>query len=437
MKRLAALWLGLVAACSDPSALAGDADLRDQAQAPDAAGADSPTPKRPSPPSAPPVLPGVDVALQRQAELFGQRRVGLLTHAGAVTRDGRRTVDALLDAGVDVVRLFTPEHGFGADREGPIQEGSMPGEGLDDGGTQLPVVSLYGDTRAPSQESLADLDLFVVDLQDVGVRFYTYAATLGLALEACARAELPVLVLDRPNPLGGELVAGPLLDLDRVDTYGLVCWHPLPVVHGCTLGELALLVRAERPLAVELDVVPVSGWSREMRFDQTGLRWVAPSPNLPDFEAARVYAGPALWEFTNLSVGRGTATPFRTVGAPWCDPSALLTELERDPPAGVIFAPTTFTPSRDPFQGQRCHGVRIEVVEPAAFDPVDLGLALGLALVAVHPERWDRTLFNKLLANREAASIIAAGGDRHALRSSWARDLAGFKARRAAYLLYP
>lgn len=389
----------------------------------------------PTPRSA--VLPGVDLALQRHAELFGQRRVGLLTHAAAVTSDGRRSVDALLAAGVDVVRLFTPEHGFGADREGPIQAGRIEAGGSALPIVSLPVVSLYGDARAPSPESLADLDLFVVDLQDVGVRFYTYAATLGLALEACAGAELPVLVLDRPNPLGGELVSGPLPDVDRIDAQGLICWHALPVVHGCTLGELALLVRAERSLSVELEVVRVAGWSRALRFDATGLPWAAPSPNLPDFEAARVYAGPALWEFTNLSVGRGTPTPFRTVGAPWCDATALLAQLERDPPAGVIFAPTSFTPSRAPFEGQRCHGVRIEVIEPSAFDPVELGLALGLALAAVHPEDWDRTQLDKLLANRQAAALVAGAAERRALSVSWERDRALFEARRAAHLLYP
>ena len=395
------------------------------ARSPEAAPGLEPAAERAAPRE--PVLAGIDVLLETRAAVLAGRRVGLLTHAAGVLRDGRRTVDALQDCGVEIAVLFAPEHGLASAGEGQLDDAR-------DARTGLRIASLYGSSRAPSAADLARIDVLVVDLQDVGARFYTYAATLGLALEACASSGTEVLVLDRPNPLGGLVVAGPLRDQDQAS---FTAWHTLTVRHGMTIAELARLYVAERPLPVELSVVACRGWRRDMLWEDTGLSWVPPSPNLPTPTSALLYPGVALWEFTNLSVGRGSALPFQQIGAPWLDARAAAAALERDPPAGVRIAATEFTPLAGPYAGELCRGLRFELAEPRACDPLDLGLALAAALRSVHAAEWDVAALDRLLADRETAALVLAGADRRAIQAAWAPEIAHFRARRARHLLYP
>ena len=293
---------------------------------------------------------GIDVlAAGGFAQLAGLR-IGLLANDASRDSSGQRTVQVLAKApGVRLVALFSPEHGIGADRDGEIASGR-------DSETGLPIHSLYGTQRRPVAKMLAGLDAVVVDLQDVGVRFYTYATTMGYLMEAAAQRRLKVFILDRPNPIGAAGVRGPLLDADLRSFTG---YFPMPLQHGMTLGELAMMFNGETGIGANLAVVAMRGYSRASWFDETGLPWVNPSPNLRSVDAAVVYPGVALIEGTNVSVGRGTPTPFELVGAPWIEGPVLAAYLERRRIAGVRFEPAAFTPSSDRYAGKRCHGIRI------------------------------------------------------------------------------
>ncbi|HEX9185486.1 MAG TPA: DUF1343 domain-containing protein, partial [Vicinamibacteria bacterium] len=333
--------------------------------------------------AAPPVAVGLErVETEKGAPLRG-RRVGLLGHAASVTADGRHAIDVLRGVGVEVVRLFGPEHGL----RGLAAAGEKVSSGTD-AASGLPVVSLYGGRTKPSPEDLAGLDALVVDLQDAGVRFYTYASTMLLCLEAAAAARLPVVVLDRPNPLGGTLVEGP--ERDPAMPWSLVSVAPGPLVHGLTLGEMAAFA-AGRPPWVTL--VKMTGWNRGMPWAATGRPWVSPSPNLRSAEAALAYPGTCLLEATNASEGRGTDAPFLLVGAPWAKAEALAREAAT---AGFALEPASFTPEASPaapepkHRGTPCRGVRVRVTDASAARPFALGLRL-LAALRRHPEfAWVR-----------------------------------------------
>jgi uncharacterized protein YbbC (DUF1343 family) len=261
------------------------------------------------------VTPGIDRLLENPNHWLKNRRVGLITNASGVTADLRPNIDALRAAGVNLVALFGPEHGFSmaaADAE-KIHSGR-------DARTGLPVYSLYGSVRKPTREMLTNVDILLFDLQDVGVRFYTYTATLALALEACAEFRVPMIVLDRPNPINGNMVEGVILDPALQSFVG---HGPLPIRYGMTLGELAQFYNCELNINAELQVVAMEGWRREMWFDETGLSWVPTSPNIPNFLTTIIYPGTCLVEGTNLSEGRGTGLPFENIGAPWLDGYAL------------------------------------------------------------------------------------------------------------------
>ncbi len=325
------------------------------------------------------------------------KKVGLVTNVTGRARDGRSTIQVLMSpeakkAGVTLVRLFSPEHGLSTDADAAVASGTDPGTGLS-------VVSLYGEERRPRPEDLADCDLILLDIQDVGTRFYTYITTGGYVLEEAARAKVPLVVLDRPDPIGGLLIEGPPADTDKLS---FTAHHPIPVRYGMTPGELLLLVNGEKNLGADVRVIRMRGWSRDLWYDETGLEWTNPSPNMRSLGAAALYPGVGLLETTNLSVGRGTDTPFEILGAPWLDGGRLAQILNARGIPGVRFSPTRFTPSSSVFAGQRCGGVRLDVVDRAALRAVSVGIEIAVALRDLYPRDWDRKGFVKLLANGAA-----------------------------------
>ena len=373
------------------------------------------------------VLSGIDVL---EAEGFRQldgRRIGLITNRSARDARGRRTADVLhAAAGPKLVALFSPEHGLDAAREGKIASGR-------DEATGLPVHSLYGETRRPTAAMLASLDGLVFDMQDVGTRYYTYATTMAYAMEAAAQYKLDFFVLDRPNPITASTVQGPVLDADLVS---FITYLPLPVRHGMTIGELARLFNEEKKLGAKLHVVKMRHYDRASWFDQTGFAWVAPSPNLRRLEEVVLYPGVAMVEAANVSVGRGTDTPFEVLGAPWIDGKALAQYLGARAIAGVRFEAVTFTPREWAFAGQPCQGVRIHLTDRNRLDSPLLGIELMSALQRLHSDRFaiDRTL--GMLGSRESLAAIKAQVDPREIAPMWSTALDGFRVRRESSLLY-
>ncbi len=379
---------------------------------------------RPAPPA---VLCGVDVLEQEGFKPLQGLRVGLITNHTGLTRDGRSTIDVLRKAqGVTLVRLFSPEHGI----RGAV-DARVPSSV--DQATGLPIVSLYDQARKPSQSDLDGLDALVYDIQDIGSRFYTYITTLGLALEAAAGSGKKFVVLDRPNPIGGLEVSGPVRDPDQES---FIAYHRVPVRHGMTAGELARLYNVERKIGANLEVVRVQGWTREMLYDATGLVWVNPSPNIRNLTEALLYPGVGMLEATNLATGRGTDTPFERVGAPWIDPRALARALDAAAIPGVHFTPIHFTPRERQYQGERCGGVFIAVTERTALDPIRLGLELAHALHALYPNDWKPSGLMRLIACQQACDDITAGKPTEAVMARYSQALADFLPIRRRYLLY-
>jgi uncharacterized protein YbbC (DUF1343 family) len=369
----------------------------------------------------------------RGGVLAGQS-VGLVAHAASVTADGRHAADVLKASGVRVVRLFAPEHGLSgrAAAGDHVEDGRDPGTGIE-------VVSLYGAKSAPSAADLRGLDALVVDLQDAGVRFYTYASTMLLCLDAAADAGVPLVVLDRPNPLGGDRAAGPRRGPVEEVPLSLVSRAPGPLVHGLTLGEMARVANAARAKPARLTVVPMDGWRRAMRWRDTGRPWVAPSPNLRTADAALAYPGTCLFESTDATEGRGTDAPFLLLGAPWLDPDALA----RVRAPGFALSTTTFTPRASeaaPSPKHRdapCRGVRVEVTDAAATRPYELGVRLLYALRAQKGFRWTREgALDWLVGTRRLRTALERGDAPEAILASDAEDVAAWHRERAPFLLY-
>lgn len=376
---------------------------------------------------APRVRPGLDVLAEQEFELLRGHRVGLVTNHTGLDTQGRRGIDLLAHApGVRLAAIFAPEHGLSGEATGEV------GHGRDER-TGVPVWSLYGPARRPTPEMLRGVSVLVVDLQDVGVRYYTYLTTLVYVLEAAARHGLPVVVLDRPNPITGRVVEGPLMDADLVSFTGV---HPVPVRTGLTPGEFARLVAAERRLPVTLSVVPVAGWERARWYDETGLPWINPSPNIRSVTQALLYAGVGLLEGTNVSVGRGTDSPFEVIGAPWIDPSPLAATLNALGLPGIRFEPVTFTPAADKHAGILCGGVRLVVTDRDALRPVTVGLALARALRERHREAFRPESMQYLLAHRPTLwALLRDEPLEHLVR--WAQaGVAAFLSRREPFLIY-
>lgn len=365
---------------------------------------------------------GIDVLRAQGLEPLEGKRVAVLTNGAARARDGTPTW-RLLQRHTNLRRVFTPEHGLGADREGAVgdqQEG------------ELQVVSLFGPQRTPQPEALADVDVVLVDLQDVGARFYTYGATMGRMMQAAADANVTVWVLDRPNPLGGEHVAGPMLqEAQRSFVNHQPGW---PVQHAMTMGEMARLLRTERELDVELEVVQMQGWSRSMRWDDTGLRWTPPSPNLRTTDQVFLYPGVAFVEGTNVSVGRGTDHPFELVGAPWMNADAVLAALPPEATVGLTLSATRFRPTSARHRARWCRGIRIVLTDREQVRPLRFGLALLRALHEVHPDDWDSERAVRIVGDERITTQLDQPLE--SLEQIGADELEAFRTRRRAALLY-
>lgn len=370
---------------------------------------------------------GIDVLREERFERLRGAHVGLITNASGRARDGTSTVDLFMNApGTTLVALFTPEHGLAANLTGKVPSGV-------DEHTGLPVYSLYGDALAPSAGSLAGIDTLVFDVQDVGTRFFTYASTMRRAMEVARDHDLRFVVLDRPNPIDGTRVEGPIL---VPSARSFVNYHALPVRHGMTIGELSILFNADDHLGVALSVVPMRGWRRSSYGDETGLAWVNPSPNLHSVDEALLYPALGLLEGTNLSVGRGTDAPFERVGAPWIRADALVGALTSEALPGVVFEPETFTPSAERYAGQPCRGVHVAVRDRNQFEPVRTGLAMARALRRLHPREWDFDKLGPLVGDPRVLRAIDAGLPLSAVMDTYRVSLAEFVSRREKYLLY-
>jgi uncharacterized protein YbbC (DUF1343 family)/CubicO group peptidase (beta-lactamase class C family) len=377
--------------------------------------------------TAAPTRTGLDRLVAEAFAPLRGRSVGLVTNQTGIDAHGRRGIDLLASApGVRLRAVFSPEHGLTGQLDASVPNGR-------DAATGLPVWSLYGATRRPSAEMLAGIDTVVFDVQDVGARYYTYLTTLVYVLEEAARRHLAVVVLDRPNPITGRVVEGPTMD---PDLRSFTAPHPIPVRPGMTIGEFALMVASERKLAVDLTVVPLENWERTQWFDGTGLPWVNPSPNIRSPLEALLYSGIGLLETTNLSVGRGTDTPFELVGAPWIIGVDLARAMNGKKLAGIEFEPATFTPSSSEYQKERVEGVRLVVTDRDAVRPVTVALALGRELVSRYPAQFRPAAIQDLLVNR-ATMWAFLRGDALARVLSWAEAArASFLQRRASYLIY-
>jgi uncharacterized protein YbbC (DUF1343 family)/CubicO group peptidase (beta-lactamase class C family) len=376
------------------------------------------------------VQTGIDVLVAENFAPLAGMRVGLITNHTGRDAQGRRTIDLLYRApGVKLRAIFGPEHGFTgtADEGAPVASGQDPA-------THLPVYSLYGKTTRPTDKMLAGLDALVFDIQDAGVRFYTYVTTLGYAMEAAAKKGVAVYILDRPNPINGFSVEGPVLDKDLTS---FVAYFPMPVRHGMTVGELAEMFNCENHLGVKLHVIKMRGWERTDWYDETGLPWVKPSPNLRTLTEATLYPGVAMVEGANVSVGRGTDTPFELLGAPWIESRKLAAHLNERKIQGVRFLPVEFTPRSGPFKGQVCRGISLVLLDRQALNSPELGVELVAALYRLFPQDFqiDKTL--ALVGARGVLAAIKKGHDPGSImrRSYEARE--PFRRMREKYLLYP
>ncbi len=375
-----------------------------------------------------PVQTGLDVLRSQNFASLSGKRVGLVTNHTGRARDGATAIDLLFAArDVKLTALFSPEHGIRG-----VLDATVPSE--TDEKTKLPIHSLYGDTRRPAATMLDGLDVIVIDLQDIGTRFYTYMTTMAYVMEEAAKRKLPVQVLDRPNPINGWQIEGPPLDKDAASFVGY--FPAMPIRHGMTMGELARLFNAENKIGAALTVVSMKNYRRDDWFDDTALPWINPSPNMRNLNEATLYPGIGAIEGTNLSVGRGTDTPFEQVGAPWIDGVRLSDTLNARGLPGVRFYPVRFTPTASKYAGQECQGVFIIVTDRTVLRPVRVGLEIAAAVSRMHPSEYQLDPAARLLGSRDALARIKSGDDPAAIAASWGAAEARWRLLRAKYLLY-
>ena len=384
------------------------------------------------PPERPPVLPGLEVLIRDSVHLVRDRRVGLVANYAAVDRRGRHAVDLLRTAGVRLVALYSPEHGFrGAADPGEVVASTV------DSATGLPIYSLYGRTSEPTDQMLAEVDVLLVDLPDVGARYYTYLSTTIAVMRAAARLHREVIVLDRPDPIGGS-VQGNVLDPAYRSFVGALA---IPMRHGMTLGEQARLANADLAIGADLVVVPAANWRRADDATVTGLPFLAPSPNLEDLESLFHYPGTCLFEGTALSVGRGTDLPFHQIGAPWLDTAAVLAIVRRAHLPGVSFSGVRFTPVR-PGDGKypdtELRGIRLTLTDHKRYDPTRAAVVLLTAIQRIHPDsiRFNVSHFDRLAGGPTLRRAIEAGTSPARIVASWAAARARFLTRRRSSLIY-
>ncbi len=384
------------------------------------------------------VRTGAEVLIGRQIDLLSGKRVGVICNHTTLLPNGTHLVDTLLRIGVHVTALFGPEHGIrGSAGEGGAVESSV------DKATGLPVYSLYGKVTKPTAEMLKDVDVLMFDIQDVGARFYTYASTMALAMQAAAENGKPFVLLDRPNPINGIDMEGPTLDTAFASFVGL---FPIPIRHGLTLGELAKMISGERWLGgglnIDLTVVAMEGWKRAMWYDETGLPWVAPSPNIRTLTTATVYPGTCLFEATNVSEGRGTDRPFEYIGAPWIDALKLSSQLQL---AGAKFTPIRFTPTADSsaapnpkYKDRLCGGVHVEVIDRNIFHPVETGLTMLEVVRAMYPDslRLRDNMLDRLSGSAAIRRSLNSGQPMLRMLDASRSAVEAFDKLRNKYLLY-
>lgn len=385
---------------------------------------------------------GADRILEEFFHLLRGKKIGIVTNHTALRSDGKHLVDALCESNeFSIVALFSPEHGIRGER--------AAGEAVQtevNGKTGIPIYSLYGQTKKPTDEMLKEIDLLLFDMQDVGARFYTYISTMTYVLEAAAEKNIPVIICDRPNPLGGILVDGFVLEESQKSFVGLL---PVPIVHGMTVGELALMIKGEkwiqRSEKLSVSVIPMEGWKRSYRFADTGLKWIKPSPNMTTLHTALAYPGTCLFEATNLSEGRGTETPFLTIGSPFIDHYRWKELLDEKKLEGVKFNAVTFTPKdisntalNPKHKDLECRGVTIEITDPEVFNPLLTGLSLLATAKKVSADqfRWISASIDRLAGTNRLREMIEANYDPMAIVQSWKEEVERFKRIRSQYLLY-
>jgi uncharacterized protein YbbC (DUF1343 family) len=373
------------------------------------------------------VQTGLDVLeAQKFAPLHG-KRVGLITNHTGVDTQERSTVQLLAHApGVQLVALFSPEHGIAGHADDNVPSSK-------DASTGLPIYSLYGDHNRPTDEMLNGIDALVFDVQDAGVRFYTYTTTMGYCMEEAAKKGIEFYVLDRPNPIAGDVVEGPMLDADKT---AFVAYFPLPVRYGLTIGELAQLFNTENHITVKLHVIPMKGWHRNYFFESTGLRWIPPSPNLRTLKGSILYPGLEILQNAGVSVGRGTEAPFEEFGAPWINGEEVATELNAKNLPGLRFANQRFIPVSGLYAGQHCGGVGIKVTDRAAVRSMRMGLEIAEILQKKYPANFETAKMLLLLGNSETVSQLQAGTTPAEIVAGWAKDLAAYDQMRRKYFLY-
>jgi len=373
------------------------------------------------------VQTGLDVLeAQKFAPLRG-KHVGLITNHTGLDSQGRSTVDVLSHAaGMQLVALFSPEHGLAGRNDEKLSSTKDPSTGL-------PVYSLYGDTLRPTDEMLKGIDALVFDVQDAGVRFYTYTTTMAYCMEEAAKRNIAFFVLDRPNPLGGNIVEGPMLDADKTNFVG---YFPLPVRYGLTIGELAQFFNAQNHIGADLHVIAMKNWHRNYFFESTGIKWIPPSPNLRTTKGSILYPGIEILQNADVSVGRGTPTPFEELGAPWMDGDDVARALNERHLPGVSFVGKPFIPIGGPHSGQRCGGVAMRITDRAAIRAMRVGLEIAVTLQKLYPKHFDPAKLLLLVGNAETVQQLQAGVAPEKIVASWAPGLSAFEQLRRKYFLY-
>ena len=385
---------------------------------------------------------GNEVLLEENIALIKGKRVGLVTNQTGLTGGLSSLADVLLShSEVNLVALFGPEHGYRGDAQAGIEV-----ESYIDKKTNLPVYSLYGDTKSPTSAMLKDVEIILFDIQDIGVRYFTYIYTMAYVLESAGKVGLPFVVLDRPNPLGGIKVEGNIVEEDFKSFVGN---YALPIRHGMTMGELATYFNEEFRMGVDLKVIKMKNWQREMYYDETSLIWVSPAPNIVTLDTAFIYAGTCLVEGTNVSEGRGTVRPFEMIGAPWIDGIELSRELNSRKLPGVLFRPVYFSPLMDKYKDKRCEGVQFHVTDREAFLPVLSALTLLEVIIKLYPYSFEwveaeeeisssehHFFFDLLCGTDKIRKSLMKGEKAENIVKSWKNELLNFEEKRKEYLLY-
>lgn len=374
---------------------------------------------------------GLTVLLEDKLELIEGKSIGLITNATGVNEELKNNISLFLkQPSVNLKAVFSPEHGLWGAEQDAIEVTSFQYQG-----SMIPVYSLYSDTKKPTAEMLKGIDALIFDIQDVGARFYTYISTMAMAMEACAEHDVDFIVLDRPNPINGVSIEGNILDIEFRSFVG---YFPIPIRHGMTICELARLYNEQFSIGARLHTVAMKGWRRDMWFDDTGLQWVMPSPNMPTLDTATVYPGMCLFEGTNISEGRGTARPFEIIGATWIDSFGLADRLNSLSLAGVKFRPLHFIPIFSKYKDQNCGGVQVHVTDRSKFTPVRIGLIMIDTIMRMYPDdfRWNERHFDLLMGTDKVRESLSEGKSANEVVGSWIYDLSQFSEAIHDHILY-